>query len=474
MVKSLYTPTPAIVKLWLLGLIFAFTRHCFVGILFVVMKKIICLITAISLISLSSSVWAQENKGYILKQDVPEYLEVREPLGIGPLLKNIILLVDFEAFLTYSRLLDSKNDTMGGSVSGSVAPVYKINKQNYIIPFYSGQYNKSRQAITQEEGAQLYTETQLHNTSLEYKHIVNDKLILKPNVFATWSFNKETADEKWHSGLYDYHDLGGSFNATYQLKKQGLKQSSVSLSSQYYRREYPHFQSLISLASITAAETDEKDYDGIRNTLGYSYLNPDGLSLEADYSLLLKIFIDKKVIGSDGVLKSDKRFDNEHTFDLNFKYSPPGALSYILDNQYVLNISDQNFYDSLSTLSLSDDVFTKNYFNYQSYQATPRLVYTKDLGRGKDMALVVDGGYSFLIRLYGDRKKQDGAGNYTNKDQLDFQHQVFGRVSYPLVKGLDLVFKGDYSIYKSNQLFDRYYKYNYDIYNVSVGISYEY
>lgn len=396
---------------------------------------------------------------------------------LSPLLcaqqKRIIPIGNFQALGSYSDTNKGAN-LWGYNLFGSYAPSVKLNDSQFFIPLYNGSFKRMRQYITQEEGARFYNTSQTHNLSIALRTQHDDDWASRVTGLATWSFLKETQDESFGRGLYDYRDFGASFDLRQTLTVDETKQHNYSWGIQYFRRTYPNFKSLISLATVTAPETDEKNFDGIRSSFGVEENVIRGISWEFKPSLLLKYFTDKKLIGDDGVLKSgDKRRDYVLSGDLNTDWPfKEGRWVLSADNTVSYNHSNLDFYDSRDTLTLSDDVFTKNYYTYFTAFAYPYITYYHPMGKDKKFAL--RGGYSFSLRDYPGRRVQEENGAYADTKQRDKEHAVHFSSSYPITKELFWVAYFDYSRVRSNQKYEKFYLYTYNVYQIQTGISVEF
>ena len=392
-----------------------------------------------------------------LGNPAPADKSAQEPADSGFPGKKVIPILNVDLLGSYSKI-PGGNKVNGGVVDILFAPVLRIDAGHHLIPLYNFNYNRQQQIVAQEEGGYAVQQTLSHNTYLTNKLKLNDRLTTKISGLGTWTYYKESKDEGWSKGLYNYTDIGGIVDFEYEigsLRNNILDEAGLSL--QYYRRNYPNFKSLISLASPTAPETDEKDYDGYRLTFKYLRNNPYGLSVEAAYRPLWKRYTDKLIVGSDGVLISgDKRRDNQHEFNFNLRYPATERLSLYLDNEIVINRSNQNFYDFRGTLVLADDVFIGKYFNYTSYMLKPRVSYDLPLGEQKDLTLQLS--YSYLDKQYAHRKAQSATGLYTAEAQEDKFHTFSFGLSYPLTKKIKAITLFNYTIAKSNMKYMQYYK----------------
>lgn len=390
-----------------------------------------------------------------------------------PAAKKIIPIGNITVLGSYSKVCGG-NNLSGLYASANFAPVVKLSPQDYFIPLYNGLYKKQRQVINEEEGGRLYTTMMNHNFSFMHKHIFSDLLTQRLSTYVSLNYNKETSDESFGDGLYDYRDYGGSFDYQYNLIETETDTGTLLFGGKYYFRKYPNFKSLISLASPTAPEEDEKDQKVWGATTRYTHKFADRLILSLSYDFLFKDFADKHTIDSDGILEDKKRQDKVHYFRLNGDYRLSKNLILGLDGEIELNNSDQNYYDSMGTapLPLTDDVFVPHYFNYNRYEIKPSLTFLYPLTEKKNILLKV--AYAYTTRDYTNRNVKDSAGTYKSEIQEDKIHAGFLNINFPLTQKFSLLFSADYSHTISNMEYERYYHYDYDLYHILSGFSYKF
>ena len=386
---------------------------------------------------------------------------------------TIIPIIDLEAYGTYSQP-NSGGEVWGAIVSGSMAPVIKCSDELYIIPLYDGYFKRQKFFAHVEEGARAYDEIQHHDLSLSVKQTIAGKVTVRPSVFCGWDLNSETEDEDWGEGLYDYRELGSGLDLDYTLYKAPDGQVILTGGCEWYNRHYPNYNTLISLATVTAPEEDEKDFNAVEVSTGWKYSDLENLSVDLEYTLLMKFFTDKKIIDADGVLEDEERneFRNSVNLDASYAPSPGRGFLYSLSSGISHNTSNQNFYDSRSTAVLTDDVFTSDYFDYFSFEVNPSVSYI--FKSGEKTVVIVSGGYDLLIRQYTGRKAQLMGGVYSDADQRDYNHLLEAKAEIPIDEHISWISSYDYTISDSNTDYEEFYDYNYTMHRVLTGISLTY
>lgn len=444
-------------------------------------KKNIILLTAFFLLLSRPSLGAQPassdgNKGYIQKNEAGKTVSDKPLINLklpkipihGP--KEYIPFFNLDAFGTYSHP-NKGDDVWGVIIDGSISPAMKYDDNLYIIPLYNGSYERQKFFLQTEEGGLSYNEVQHHDLSATAKYLVTKKAILSPTIFGGWDLNVETNDEHWGKGLYDYRELGSGCDFDYLVYDEHKSQLLLTNGAKWYFRHYPNYHSLISLATVTAPEKDEKDYNGVEMYTGWKYSNLKNMSINLKYYLLLKYFTDKKVIDADGVLENKKRQEYRNSIKADVLYAPVAdkGFQYNCSAEFICNIGNQNFYDSRGTLTLTDDVFTPKYYDYLGFEVHPQISYI--FKHNKRTNAIISGGYDFMMRSYLHRKAQEVNGAYTSKTEMDYEHIFTANIAIPFNKHISWVTRYDYTIDQSNMDFEQYYTYSYKMHRVLTGIS---
>lgn len=354
-----------------------------------------------------------------------------------------------------------------------VSPNWKMNDSLFWINVYNGSYNRSAQVVAQEEGGRQTQETQTHSIATSFKYLINEKWSIRPLFFADWVLINETNNESFGDGLYDYNQLGGGIESTWETFNSADREDNLRLGFRYLKREYPNYQSLLSLFNPNGSvETNEKDLDGYKFNLTYGSKSRSDWSWGLEGIFFYKDYTDKKTVNSNGIRTSDTRED--FVEGLNAHVSRPINDSFVfrLDGQFQATQSNLDFYDTHNTLAFTDDDFVKDYFDNFSFVLKPSLTYFQKWDDDKRFVATVD--YSFNALHYTGRKAQNTASRYQADDQQDYIHTFSGKVHVPVNSHISWVTFGSYSIAESNQDFESFYLYTYDLWTAVTGISFKY
>ncbi len=381
-------------------------------------------------------------------------------------------LMDAELLGGYSKI-PGKDGITSTSDRWSISPNYKFNDKILWINLYAGTFERIMQVVAQEEGGRLSSDTFSESFYSAFKIELNERWSIRPLFFADWVFVDETKDESLGNGLYDYRDIGGGLESTWvTLQEKDLKHE-FRLGYRFFKREYPNFRSLLSLFDPNGStEVNEKDFYGHKLSVGFESQSRDQWSWAVEAATLYKDFTDKLTINSSGIRTSDLRQDWLEVVSANASHPLNENFRVKLDTQFSFNLSNLDFYDTHNTLTLADDNFIKNYFDYILFSVGPTLIYRKEIE--KNEALVLSVGYRFQVQHYPGRKAQDAAGLYQSNDQEDLNHVFQGRLSVPINKNFSWVTSYAYTLARSNQKFENFYLYSYDNWNVLSGVSFNY
>lgn len=298
---------------------------------------------------------------------------------------------------------------------------------------------------------------------------------LKPRLGLRSQLFRETTNETWGSGLYDFWRYEGGL--VWERKTRwGLSIPwTYQLSYDFYYTRYARFKTLSSQfgAELAAPDPGSRVLDTFTSQLGYrsEFDFPGFSSGWLFFSLSLVDFLDQKVVNAQGKYLDSQRSDAAQTLSLGLtkrlsdleglgRVRPNVGVNLALSNQ----ISNQNHFDT-DPKRLK---FIGGYYNYWEVRGGPSvgLTFLKTL-------LSVHTGYEYAARFYTARLAQAEDGSYKTDKLASASHSVFVTAGYPVWRSLTVKSRGTWSSTSSNTRFEQVYKYNYYDYNYFAGIEWK-
>ncbi|MBI5243107.1 MAG: hypothetical protein HY922_05390 [Elusimicrobia bacterium] len=299
---------------------------------------------------------------------------------------------------------------------------------------------------------------------------------IKPRIGVRNQLFRETMDEDWGKGLYDYWRYEGGL--TWERKTRlGLSVPwTYQISYDLYYTYYPRFKSLASAfgAALATPDPGERPLNTLTHQFSYrsEFDLPGFASAWGLASLSIIDFTDQKIVNSKGDYLDSKRSDVYATIGLGYskRFSDfealgrvrPGAsmgltLSSLMSNQ-------NNFDTDPKRLQ-----YVAGYYNYWEARLSPvaSALFLKT-------QINVRLGYDFGYRSYSGRLTQNsGDGSYTGENLHQYTHGLTLEASYPLWRQLEFKARGLWAKSSSNNSFQQVYTYNYSSYNYFAGISWK-
>jgi len=387
---------------------------------------------------------------------------------------NILYALDFTPSIDFSAYggkyyLDNKSASFDAKLDLFASYVLNIDEENQVYPIYSGYYNGT-QDIQELAGGDVLTRQRMGNSfTLKYKHS-KDFNSIKPRLSYSINRIKETKDEKWGSGLFDYNILSAGVEMEQERPEANYKEYF-----DFFNVDYPNYSSLISqvetvIDTTTYSELSEnagKDVLNSRNyRAGFSYVKfPYNVVLTNDLSITYKDFYDQSVVKNPGVggsiFKSDKRKDLLFSLSTLLENTNKKVYLSLGVNLDYLN-SNQNSYDASRTKYISD------FYDYISFEIYPNAKLN-----------FKNGGYfsysfTYTRMNYLGRYSQDIDGNYlSSKIRQNFYLSSLS-LAYPVAK--NLYAKGVYSYQSvdSNMRYEAGYRYNYTSESFLIGVEWSF
>ncbi len=394
------------------------------------------------------------------------------PANAEPDQNRFFYVLNGEVLGGYSKINGQSGiNTLTGDLLFS--PTVKLADHLYWINIYNGSYDHSAQVVSQEEGGRRASTTQTDDLSTALKYEITDRWSIRPLFFVNWTYVVETKDESFGNGLYDYRDLGGGIESTWITLKTKEQQDEVRLGFRYIDREYPNYQSLLYLFIPGGSpENHEKDLNGYKTNLSFDSRSRTDWSWGLEGIFFMKDYVDKKTIDPNGILTNKTRLDTLEYLNIYLSHTITPEWTFRLDGQFSANQSNLDYYDTHNTLSPADDNFIKNYFGYTSWLARPSVTYRHEIS--KEKFLTVSAIYSLDYQYYPDRNVQDESGVYQSGTEHDLTQTIGAKASVPLTKNISWVTSANYTFADSNQKFQQFYLYSYDLWSAVTGISIHY
>jgi hypothetical protein len=359
----------------------------------------------------------------------------------------------------------------GANYDATVAPVLGLTPTFYLIPIYLASY-KQVPSIYDFLGESTLIEKQLdHQASLRTLWLVNPTLRIKPRMTFKREYVKQNTDDSLQTGLFNFTSFTGGL-----AMETVLPIGSIEVGYDYGRTGYPNYQAtiddplLVGTGLTSGTGTDILDIYTHESSINYDYATKDKRwHWTANIDWLRQNFIDQKIINQDETTQTEtfetkRRTDDIFTLALQqtYKYSPRWTFGMAEVFQYYL--SNQNAFDASQTVAPS---FTYRYYNYFDAQLNP--TFTLSVGRFDTSVTGVLG-----VRRYSHRQTQDSNGNFTGSLIHSFDRGATAVTRFRVAKGLYLVLSRSLITYTANTQFEQDFPYNYSVFNVFGGITWEY
>lgn len=372
------------------------------------------------------------------------------------------------AFLLGQTLQDGRSTSWNGNASLQFTPAVKFSEAWGLIPTYSAAYQGTKSVSDLGSGGQLFSDSQSH--ALRVKGVWRrGRLKLKPQAGYRWELLRETSDETWGKGLFDYRKPSLGLEAEYAAAEA----VTLGFSADWYRIEFPNYRSLESSvqglglgreqASARTLDTNNASWTG---TASFPFAIP-GVKTRLSVNWTDRRYPEQNIVLPTGSLSSDRRADAIKSVSAllgrGWRLSDDAGVYLDLQGSWTRLDSSQNHYDA------GTNRFTGDYYSYEERQIQPRAVFS--LGKRKvELALA----YLNTHREYLSRAAQDAAGTHLSDTMsLDQDNFIFD-LAVPVGKGFRLLVSSTVATARSNQRFEKFFKTNYTLQSHLLGFSYSY
>ena len=373
------------------------------------------------------------------------------------------------------------NANVSGNVSVVAGAMVKTSERWSFLPTYAANYQGTKGVSDSVAAGSLFQQEMDHRASFTGIYsLEGSDWKLKPSASYKYEFLKQTRDESWGHGLFDYEKIGLGFEAE-NLYREPF---SYRFGLDFFRIRFPNFQSLESQAPLdptgqplNRAGVNRNTLDTFNTQLSVSGSMPypahePKLALQGGYSILYQSYSDQNVTDSRGQIGSASRGDFLQTLGGSAGY--PRTLRLFdkecrLDSRVNLsfsyNISNQNYFDAARTQYFPDA------YSYASYRIGPS--FSLAWGDPK-RPTAISTSFNYSRVQYASRQAQYGTGLYSGAHLHQNLYQLGLGGTYPISPGFSLRAQTNFLWARSNNQFEQGYAYNYRAANYLMGFTYEY
>lgn len=370
-------------------------------------------------------------------------------------------------FMGGQHFFEGRSSALAGNIIVNYTPAVKFSDRWSLLPTYAGSYSGTRDVQELAGGGTLFQDSMSHGLLVKSVHQLGERWKLKPSAGAKLELLRETVDEKWGDGLFDYRKLSGGLEAEFdQTKSAGGR-----LAYDFYQLAFPNYESLESAADPTLARelAGAKVLDSSNHlvTLGWWSPLPAAGRLDVAVFANRRLFADQPVVKSDGGLTGTDRADT--TLSLNIETAYPFTVGDTvravgtLGVSYGSQSSNQNHFDARKA------VFLSNYYDYNQWSLAPQV--SAAFGESKWVSSL---SATYQRRTYSNRPTQDENGDYLSEKLYLNELTTQFAVTYPVAKNMRLRFQTSLAWSDSNMRYEKVFRTNYKIANYMMGFSYEY
>ncbi len=321
-------------------------------------------------------------------------------------------------------------------------------------------------------GGTLFQQSMDYGLGAKWVKRWDDGWSLKPRVGVRAQLFRETKDEDWGKGLYDYWRCEAGLVWEHKTRAGDDIPWTWQLSYDLYYTHYPHFQSLTTQFNTEQASPNPgaRILDTVSNQFAWrnEYDLPDFVSASILYSISFISFTDQKIVQSQGQFLGTNRADTYQSLSLGAskrfndwqilgRVRPVAGLGFTISDL----MSNQNSFDA-DPARLK---FIGAYYDYWEARLSPSLT-TTFLARKTVLRASMD----LAARSYTGRLAQNADGGYKGAKLRQYSEGATLEFTQPIWRRLDLKLRAAWSNVSANTAYEKTYQYNYHDYNYFAGV----
>lgn len=371
--------------------------------------------------------------------------------------------------------------SLGGNATLTAAGLARLGDRWSLLPMYGGAYRGTKGVDNTVGAGTLYQQQMDHTVSLTgIRKLEDSTWSVKPSVGYKREFLKDTRDESWGHGLFDYEKISAGVEMENVYKEPFVFRGGLDV----YRVRFPNYESLESqsgtdpfgdpLGRELASKHVLDTYNWQASVSGnrpWPFEDPK-LVLSGSYSFLYKDFLDQRIVLDTGQFQNTGRRDFAQSVSGSVGRPIPvhvfgeeGRLDLSMALNFSYNRSNQNTFDATFARFISDS------YSYWTLGAGPSAALSWGDKKAPTWASL---SLRWNRQNYLGRLAQDEVGAYLSTKQRHDRYNLSLAYGYPIAPKLTLTFRANALWASSNQKYQKNYSYAYRALNYLIGVAYEY
>ena len=371
--------------------------------------------------------------------------------------------------------------SLGGNAALTAAGLAKLSDRWSLLPMYAGSYRGTKGVDEGVGAGTLFQQQMDHTISVTgIRKLQDSTWRVKPSAGYKREFLKETRNETWGKGLFDYQKISAGLEFENMYKDPFSFRAGLDV----FLVRFPNYESLESRSGV----------DPFGNPLGRELaskkvLDTNNIQLSASgarpwpaqdpkfifsgsFSFLMKSFADQRIVQENGQFVNSGRRDFSEAVSGSIGRPIPmrvfgqdGRLDLNLGLNFSYSRSNQNTFDANFARFIGDS------YSYWTVGAGPAA----NLSWGDRKAPTwVSTSLRWNRQTYLGRPVQDGIGVYGAAKQRHDRYTFSVAYGYPIAPKLTMTFRTNILWASSNHAYQKNYSFTYRAMNYLIGVAYEY
>lgn len=373
----------------------------------------------------------------------------------------------------------SRGSARDSGIASMLAAVsFPVGERWKITPTYQGYFQATRQVLDAGgSGTTLFQSRMDHRLGGKLFYEANERHRLKFSFGSRLQLLKETNDEKWGHGLFDFRKLAAGIEWEYFYRRP----ASVRLGYDFFTISFPNYYTLESRGALRVnGQTVARELAGGRvlDSRNHSFLagvngpiaGPSWV-WDVTYIGSLQQYPDQPLSNAAGQFDSTRRKDFLHEITSSVRGSmKPGWP----DKIYMgIRATITKLKSNQGNFNAAENRFFPGYYDVRTIDLMPSMILYFRNPLEPTRAVQLSSSYGCIFALYPGRFAQSGNGAYQGKGLRTSTYAAVLTLTWPLRRHLNAMLSFRDTRAVSNMKYEALYKYNFASRSYLIGLGYE-